>query len=409
MVTAPRNWRLYPRFMGKMPFVTLPSEVLRIAGESYRTEWDAKLIELELGKQRAIRGSPWHWETGLEGQAGMEMSDRVAIVLLRKPQQQGGARQLQSSSPVGRGKGKGKQQEERPATPPPQALEPQESDSAHSYISWPQEQENEFRGAHLIVGDILALFRQLVDLGCQCDRLHKAVHELLDDGDDDDNSDLDLVTQRARHDIGELTFEVFAALMRLCVSVDKQRRQEASLAALSETVSMLTAVRLPRMLDLSASCERWHSRAAAVHTQRTAEARLARHFEALAAKTEAQTRRLVLDAEQRLVARQAVAAGRAVDEVEGKVRALVADEVGAAAKELRSRLGEEVLAGLREEMAKQTKVQDEGLKTALDDLHNSLGNAFRQELKNQLHGAETGSLPGQDSARSSWTFWPGRR
>jgi hypothetical protein len=104
---------------------------------------------------------------------------------------------------------------------------------------------------HIVVDSLLPLVKDLVQFGKLCDRLHAAAAQRPTDDEEDDS-----VVQM----IQDLTFEVFAALMRLAVSVQTWRTSKElndspdhDTLPLEQTVHLLRTVRLPRLARLAAS------------------------------------------------------------------------------------------------------------------------------------------------------------
>lgn len=92
---------------------------------------------------------------------------------------------------------------------------------------------------HLVVDSLLSLVKDIVEFGKQCDQLHEAMARRAKDSSSDP----------AAETIESLTFEVFAAVVRLAVSVENATTNKTMLA---QTARLLRTVRLARITRLAA-------------------------------------------------------------------------------------------------------------------------------------------------------------
>ncbi|KAK3354077.1 hypothetical protein B0T25DRAFT_545945 [Lasiosphaeria hispida] len=93
---------------------------------------------------------------------------------------------------------------------------------------------------YLIVDDLLSLLRDLIHYSTMCDTAHDALRGRGRKSSPD----------HARETVDDLTFEVFAAVLRLALAIKTRNTPE-----LWKTISLLKAARQPRMARLAQICE----------------------------------------------------------------------------------------------------------------------------------------------------------
>ncbi|KAK4198529.1 hypothetical protein QBC40DRAFT_229747 [Triangularia verruculosa] len=89
---------------------------------------------------------------------------------------------------------------------------------------------------YLVVDDLLSVLRDVIHYGILCDTAHDALQERGRNTSSD----------HARQTVDDLTFEVFSAILRLALAIKTRKTLE-----LWKTISMLAAVRQPRMARLA--------------------------------------------------------------------------------------------------------------------------------------------------------------
>lgn len=96
-----------------------------------------------------------------------------------------------------------------------------------------------------LLSDLLPLVRDLVQYGDRCSRYHDEVIATKDS----------ISTQTVKI-IEDLTFELFSAVIRLSICMDGDKDSPRSMGQLLRTMKLLSTIRLERIHELDAMCEK---------------------------------------------------------------------------------------------------------------------------------------------------------
>lgn len=96
-----------------------------------------------------------------------------------------------------------------------------------------------------LLSDLLSLVRDLVQYGDRCSRYHDEAIEKKDS-----------ISKQTVKIIKDLTFELFSAVIRLSTCMGEDEYWQRSIGQLSRTVKLLRTIRLERIRELDATCEK---------------------------------------------------------------------------------------------------------------------------------------------------------
>ena len=327
----------------------------------------------------------------------MDTSDKITLETLRQREQRQGQHGEDTVKGPGGGRGKGRTRRLAERSPSPAArsvdtvvtrlrTDDGDSDVRGGGGPGPGPERGDGTPMHLVVGDLLSLVEDLVRFGKQCDRLHDAVQKPPRRGSGGGGTGTGTSTSRQNQaTVRDLTFEVFAAVARLAVALS----MGSSFPSPEQTVLLLTTVRLPRITKLAAACEQQmmddgmarpaSSPAANANTGQLVDdvaAAVVDRLKGLLDKQAAQIRTEVAQLEQRLP-RTRLDGGSS------------SNASGAVVPVVSAANGDSITYGLNG-FSSSSEFQDQ------------IRDAVRHEVKLQIHGIETASLPENGQSRGSW-------
>lgn len=167
----------------------------------------------------------------------MDLSDKIALELAQQQQEhQRCPNREGQKDDVSKALDKGKMRLDSMTFSDEGLLDDNDDDDGHNDLE-----------LHLVVDNLLPLVKHIVEFGKQCDRLHRMT-----------------ARRDSNNTVGDLTFEVFAALARLAISINKWHSEQdddredraTANSLLAETVRLLGTVRLPHIRKLATTASK---------------------------------------------------------------------------------------------------------------------------------------------------------
>jgi len=374
----------------------------------YGMEWDDKDTDYIWTQFGRFQDEWADYYYGFRRNLDMDISDKIALETLRQQEReqrrQHGDREGTAKGP-GRGKGKTRLQAERSPSPGAGSVDTVMTRfrgwrARREWRGWLVDGDSERPVAedgapvHLVVGNLLSLVDDLVRFGKQCDRLHDAVAVQKPPrrgGGSSSGGPGPGTSEQTQATIRDLTFEVFAAVARLAVTLGTGPR----LPSPEQTVLLLTTVRLPRIAKLAAACE-----------QQMIEDGMAGAAFSPAANANANTRQLVDDVATAVVDRLKGLLDKQAAQIQLEV-AQLEQRLPKAQARLDGGGSSNTSAALVPVASAANGDTAHGLNgfSTSSDFRDQIRDVVRQEVKLQVHGTETASLQENGQSRQKPWFW----